>query len=906
MKLISATVRNYRIHRETTVHFDEHRSLIGGVNESGKSTLIEAIHRGLFLKSRVTGDAQKSMISIHHAGHPEVEIEFSVDGKTFRINKRFSGQSGTTQLAEVGGHVWHGEEAESRLNALLKVDDVGSGRGLAERVMQQWAHLWVWQGKSGTDPTLDAASEHNAVLQRLQNEGGAAMMQSDRDSRVAAHFARQYEQVFTQNGKFKSGSEADKAEKACAEAEEKERNCKERMQRLKQAALDFENSGQIIADADAELNQLGQQKKQIESSLTRVQQLQNQQEQQAEAYVRAERRDGELQHANQAILDLRVEVNNLSSELAPKRDGLSRLQKKLTELQRQTLSASGNYQSAIQKARTIRQQRDLAQLWVTRFDLQDRFDKLSANIEKVRKQQTEIEQCQESLNKLPLIDENTLQSLREIQEQLSNAQAALQAMAVGIEVIAAEGVIQIGDQDATAGNNFHVSELTDIWFGDATHLRIQPGGGGRLESARQQVQTFQNQLESELDRYGIDSIAQAVIIKNQRDQIGKAIAHLKSTILALDDGTLNEEYLHAKEELDKVIAEINRRAEQLPEHSAPSTRTEAVTQFDGLKNDLQQADTEELEAKTEVEALTKQLSQTEQDFQATNSDLAENDRQITEKQANLKLLLEMHGDDAQRANELQQAQSSRQQAKAVLEQTLKDLETLQPEQLERDQKRIDRAIAAQEESRQTARELRAVSQAALRLDGTEDPQAAWSMAHARLQNARDHFTYVNRKAEAIKLLHRLFQEQQKQLSDRFSKPLADKISGYLQGLFGAETQVSITSEEGAFRDIRLVRPGDISSFSFDSLSGGTREQVAAAVRLAMAELLAADHDGKLPIVFDDAFAYSDPERVKTLQRMLDLAAERGVQVIVLSCNPADYAGLGARLTRLDGSLSVMG
>jgi hypothetical protein len=30
-----------------------------------------------------------------------------------------------------------------------------------------------------------------------------------------------------------------------------------------------------------------------------------------------------------------------------------------------------------------------------------------------------------------------------------------------------------------------------------------------------------------------------------------------------------------------------------------------------------------------------------------------------------------------------------------------------------------------------------------------------------------------------------------------------------------------------------------------------------------------------------------------LQRMLDLAASRGLQVIVLSCNPTDYHMLGA-------------
>ena len=66
----------------------------------------------------------------------------------------------------------------------------------------------------------------------------------------------------------------------------------------------------------------------------------------------------------------------------------------------------------------------------------------------------------------------------------------------------------------------------------------------------------------------------------------------------------------------------------------------------------------------------------------------------------------------------------------------------------------------------------------------------------------------------------------------------------------------------------------------------------------MAEVLAADHNGCLPIVFDDAFAYSDPERVQILQRMLDLAASRKLQIIVLTCNPSDYAALGASQTLL--------
>jgi uncharacterized protein YhaN len=54
----------------------------------------------------------------------------------------------------------------------------------------------------------------------------------------------------------------------------------------------------------------------------------------------------------------------------------------------------------------------------------------------------------------------------------------------------------------------------------------------------------------------------------------------------------------------------------------------------------------------------------------------------------------------------------------------------------------------------------------------------------------------------------------------------------------------------------------------------------------------------LPIVFDDAFAYTDPERIQSLQRMLDLAATRGLQIIVLTCTPKDYSAFGAKEHRL--------
>ena len=67
-----------------------------------------------------------------------------------------------------------------------------------------------------------------------------------------------------------------------------------------------------------------------------------------------------------------------------------------------------------------------------------------------------------------------------------------------------------------------------------------------------------------------------------------------------------------------------------------------------------------------------------------------------------------------------------------------------------------------------------------------------------------------------------------------------------------------------------------------------REQLATALRLALAEVLLPGYDGCLPLIFDDAFTNSDPRRLGGLHRMLGRGLAKGAQIILLSCNPADY------------------
>ncbi|MFS6828034.1 hypothetical protein [Cyanobium sp. ATX-6F1] len=70
-----------------------------------------------------------------------------------------------------------------------------------------------------------------------------------------------------------------------------------------------------------------------------------------------------------------------------------------------------------------------------------------------------------------------------------------------------------------------------------------------------------------------------------------------------------------------------------------------------------------------------------------------------------------------------------------------------------------------------------------------------------------------------------------------------------------------------------------------------REQLASALRLALAEVLLPAYDGCLPLVFDDAFTNTDPQRLPLIRQMLALGVSRGVQVILLTCTPDDYLEL---------------
>ena len=899
MKLISATVRNYRIHREVTVTFDPSRTLVGGANEIGKSTLIEAIHRGLFLKANVTGEAQKSMVSTLHAGHPEVEIRFVAQGAEYLIKKRFSGANGTTQLTQAGGGTLQGDEAEARLQALLGVEDVGGGRGILERISGQWAHLWVWQGRSGDDPAASAAGQQTELLQQLQQAGGAVAMQSEFDARVAARFTETKERIYVRSGgSVKKGSDLDRSQTEAELARAEHAAATERLSRLAQTVREFEEAVATARRASADLEKLTEQRTQAEEKLAQAEEFCRTEERQAQEVKDVADKLEALESVEQTILGLRDSVGRLQAALAPKRDKEQRLAQAIGANRDHSVAAESNYDGALSNTRLARLKRELAGATVGWFEKQAQAGEVRKRLERVQALEAQIAGYRAELSQLPAIESKSFGSLQELESKRAQAHAALNAMAAEIELVDGHVPVRVGSSDLAVGKRQMIIEPAEIRVNGSVCLKIYPGGGEGLTKAREGLRQAQERLQRSLDGIGVASVAVAAEVLAKRMEKENKSAEAEAALSALDPEGLTEKCGEAEAELAAAEADVKRRMEQLGCEEGPTSVSDAKACLRREDKALRDIEALEVDAKASRDALLAEQKSLSIQLTTLQGDIAKDTQRLTGFEAQLKMLTDSHGEDAVRAQRLVGARQAKEHAEDALVTTQAALAALQPDQLIQACDRLRRAITAKDQERQDAERRRAVSKAALRSDGAEDPHAALAQADAKRASAEEHLAAVSRKAQAIALIDELFQQEQQALADRFSHPLAEKIGDYLKRLFGPEARAVVTFEDNAFKRIELVRSAQGGAMPFDTLSGGTREQVAAAVRLAIAELLAADHDGSLPVVFDDAFAYSDPDRVNTMQGMLDLGASRGLQVIVLSCNPSDYAGLGARSVTL--------
>ena len=894
MRITSATIRNCRLHGDLKVDFDPARTLIGGPNESGKSTLIEAIHRAFFLRAKGTTEQHRALVSTLHQGHPEVEVSFEADGDKYVLKKRF-GPNGTTTLIPTNAAPLSGEQAETELARILKVEANLSGRAVAS----QWGHLWIWQRQAGDDPTAHATAQCDGLLQRLQQMGGAAALQSELDARVARQFAETKDAIYTQAGKPKAGSDLERAEEALARAQESLNVAIERVQKLDSAATQLETASSELTVAEASLQKLQDEQEQADFRARKLGELQQEEAKQSAAARETRDRCEALEAADRQIVNSRLAIAELEKSLAPKNAAVAEFENAKGEAKSKASSAEQAYRAAADAVRTGRLRHELAVAHDQLLERTELHTKLTEKAGKIAARQQDALAREQELAQLPKVEKAKLAKLQKQENERSTAHSALQAMAAGVELLASKLPVTLGGTPLAAGQKQILTEDAEMVIGSATRLRISPGGGTSLTEARQAVDNVEAKLREMLDALGLQSVQQAAETFARREDLSSRINALKAELQGMGAESIAEEVQNSQNEVASAKGNVDRLAKLVTDLQPPADKAAAQHLVRKCRDEMDQLEAKETEVKATHEQASEMLKTAEEKLTESKADTQKLDNKLLGLNAQLSLLVQTHGDDNVRSVALAEAHTMKEATDNLLKVASDAIAALQPDLLQGDINRIKRAIQEETNKKGEARTQIAVSQASLRSDGSENPQAALATAEARVRSATEHRDSVLCRAKAIALLSRLFGEEQRTLAEQFTRPLADRVSGYLECIFGVGARAQVELQNNQFTGLRLYRPDfGGAAFAFDTLSGGTKEQAAAAVRLAMAEVLADNHEGCLPVIFDDAFAYSDPERVNRLQRMLDLAATRGLQIIVLTCNSSDYIALGAKTMTL--------
>ena len=602
MKLLDVTVRNYRVHKEVTVSFGDGVTVIAGPNESGKSTLVEAIHNALFLRSRASGEVAQSLRSAHHAGHPSVILGFTAGGKRWTIEKTFTGtSSGSTTLKEQGGRTRHNEEAEEEIHRLLQEEEVGGGRGIAERIRGRWAHLWVWQGTAGAPPGGQGPGEGSMekLRERLGRLGSGSVLESATDGSVARQVLDLVAGSHTDKGRIKAGSELARATEELAAASEGRAAAEAVLAALDDAVREVDAAERVLAEGTKSVAKIRGELEAVEQrreALTAVDLALGRERVGADS---AQRAHEELARADAEIRTLDERIRAAEVALSPAREELE-CAKAAAGAQRDRLDAAVAGLGELTARQREANARARLHALVEQAERQaDERAGLASRCDLILNHRKKADEIRTQIRDLPAVKPEEVETLVTLERAVDESDAEWRAIATRVELIASDSAVTLGDVTLSPGEAETITTGKEIVVGDHTRLRIVPGGGRSLAECAQRHDAATEALAARLAALGVATIEEARRAAAKRTDLANDLRAETTIVQELGDGKALAEL----SQLDEALAGLDARIARAP--------LEGFSRAEGLEA----AVAARRGADAEVERLASKLASASTDFE---------------------------------------------------------------------------------------------------------------------------------------------------------------------------------------------------------------------------------------------------------------------------------------------------
>lgn len=869
MKFVRLRVSNYRGIASTEVKFGPAGiTLVQGPNEAGKTSLSEAI--GILFEYLDSSKHRniENIRPVHRDEGPEIELQAESGPYAFTYLKRFHKKPETKlSITRPKPENHTGREAHERVEAILQ----------ETLDINLWKALTIQQGDGIHQPVLTKQTSLSAALDNVAGGRPADPQEEGLFDRVREEYLRYH----TERGADRK--ELVEARGTLAEAESEVR-------RIEQAIKNLDQDIDRAASLQRELVQLKKREVELTAAVA--------------AHAAALDEIGALESALSAA-NLKLESEKTSEKLARlNKDARQNLIDAVTRAAKAhgdigdsgvlSLAAMNRADDELKTAQAAfnacelekKASDNLATLRRADFDYYNNklhLDQLVERKERIDQARRNSAQAEEVLSRNK-VDKRALASIQEAERGLLAAQARLQTGAPSVTLRGlADCQISIDDVDLKLGKG----DVRTISVADKLRLTI-PGllnveiaAGSSADGLSKTVEEARRALNEACAKAGVASPDEAQKASEERAEASRQSKSVdqveKDNLRDLTYEKLDRKLLSLQQSVPDYLAQ--RPAEPAIAPDLDSAKKEraiaekiqqaAIDEFEATRvaRDSAQAvwnglNTKHQEARVKLELLSNDLKQSRENLDRARQSVPDDSLDATLSGA-LQNVIAM--DAHFRAAETCLKSKNPERVKALAETAKGSLQTT-----------LTRRNAAQTELTEV--------QTRLIIHGEEGLHEKLHVAHTCFERLKVENKSLVRRARTAQYLFEIMRNERDKARRAYVAPLKEKIEQLGRLVFEDSFQVDISEElQIASRTVKGI------TVDFDSLSGGTKEQLSLIFRSACSIIVATD--GGMPLILDDALGYTDPDRLHLMGAVLAKAA-KDCQILIFTCVPERYSNIG--------------
>lgn len=864
--------------------FSSGLNVIHAPNGTGKSSLFEAMRRGLFDAHHVSGSEIAAIQPWGRDLTPSVTIEFIEGDETWRVEKSFlSGKSAKLLRLEDGVFkpVADSRNADEQIREILAAE--APGRGLSKQ--EHWGLaqiLWAPQGELHLNKISGNASERLKAALGIQMSGESSGLIEDR-------IEERYLEFFTSKGSYKTGKNA----APIVSRQEKQAKLTEQLVILRDRHMAFEQTGHNVADAQQRRMQARREAEALRDMVIKTRtdaeryaKLNTEKTNKRETESLAkEKYDSQTTRQKQIKLT-QVQISDLDKAVKAQASTLSEL-KKEEEAAKELLATK---RTVREKARAKRSEIvERQKLIETAREFLKHIDRLSGLKKRSEQIAGLLEQKAKTQEQLASTLAPAVKTIREVRkwlEKRGQAQIALRASQIHLaitpnEVVEVKNAADSVTTKIAAGKTHEISgdDWVDVSVAGFGSIRAS-GPEGNADEHRAELEKALKKIESLTQPYGTSDPDKLQDMRDRADKLKQEIDNLENRI----NDILGQEALA---ELKQEQVELQARIAET-EKAHPAWKDEAP-EINKLQSDSESLRVEIEDAITEAEnafelaqarhtAASNALGGANADLKVIQGNLESANRQITD-------LLSDGLSDQERAKTISDALMSWQAAKTAAEQAEELLKQF-PDDPTKELTKLEKQLTALEDVESKARDEENKAEGQLQILAAEGTYSKLVAAEEELAALRTQIEHESIRMDAIKLLHQTVSACKKRMVARVSAPVERSASRMLSRIVGPRLgELKLT---GDFVPEAVIPEIAADPVPLHNLSGGEQEQLYLVARLALADVLA-KHQRQL-VVLDDVLNATDAGRLARLLTLMEEVSDR-LQIIILTCHPERYRAL---------------